>query len=157
MSSTIYLTQEGYDKLNAELEQLKKRRRELADKIEEARQEGDLSENAEYHAARELQGQCQAKISDLEDKLGRSQIMSGDDIDTSKVRIGVKVTLLDEEIDDEFSYTIMSDEEADIDNDEIGINSPLAQAMLGKTEGETFEFEAPRGTFEYKILKISMP
>lgn len=157
MSNTIYLTQEGCDRLNEELDQLKRRRRELSDVIENARQEGDLSENAEYHAARELQGHCQAKISDLEDKLGRSQIISSTDIDTSKVRIGVKVTLLDEDIDDEFFYTIMSDEEANIDNDEIGISSPLVQAMLGKAAGETFEFQAPRGVFEYKIVSISLP
>lgn len=153
----IYLTQEGYDKLAAELDDLKKKRRELSGKIEDARQEGDLSENAEYHAARELQGQTQAKIADLEDKLSRSEIISTENLDLTKVRIGVKVTLMDETIDDEFSYTIMSDEEADIDNDEIGVNSPLAQAMLGKEPGQTFEFQAPRGTFEYKIKEISAP
>lgn len=155
--SKVYLTQEGYDKLSQELADLKKRRRELSLKIEEARQEGDLSENAEYHAARELQGQCQAKIADLDDKLGRSEIMSTDNLDTSKVRIGVKVHLFDEAIDDEFSYTIMSDEEANIDDDEIGVNSPLAQAMLGKEKGDVVEFQAPRGIFEYKIIDITAP
>ena len=153
----VYLTQSGQDRLTEDLEDLKKKRRDLSHKIEEARQEGDLSENAEYHAARELQGHVQAKIVDLEDKLGRSEIIDTDNLDLSKVRIGVKVDLLDESIDDEFFYTIMSDAEANIDNDEIGIQSPLAQAMLGKEIGDTFKFQAPKGTFEYKIVKISLP
>jgi transcription elongation factor GreA len=153
----IYLTQDGYDKLNIELDDLKRRRREVAGKIEEARQEGDISENAEYHAQRELQGQIQAKIDLLEDKLGRAEIIKEGSIDLSRVRIGVKVKLMDIDMDEEVFYTIKSDEEADFDNDEIGINSPLAQAMLGKGKGETFDFQAPRGTYQFKILAISLP
>ena len=153
----IYLTAEGQDKMFKELAELKKRRQELSYKIEAARLEGDLSENAEYHAAKELQGHVQAKIADLEDKLGRAELMDTSNIDLSKVRIGVKVRLLDIELDDEISYTIMGDEEADIDKDEIGVGSPLSLAMLGKSVGEEFELKAPRGTFRYKILDITLP
>jgi len=153
----VYLSQEGYDKMNLELEDLKKRRREVAGKIEEARQEGDIGENAEYHAQREMQGHIQAKMDMLEDKLGRAEIIKEGNIDLSRVRLGVKVKLMDLGLKEEVFYTIKSDEEADFDNDEIGVNSPLAQAMLGKQKGDSFDFKAPRGAFKFKILAITLP
>ena len=154
----IYLTQEGYDKLFQELERLKKvKRREISKRIAEARAQGDLSENAEYDAAKEAQAQNEAKIAQLEAKLSQSQIISQDQISLDKVNIGVKVTLKDVGSGEEFSYTILSDEEADFDKDQIGINSPVAQGLLGKAKGDIAEIQAPRGVFKYKILAISLP
>ena len=154
----IYLTQEGYDKLFQELEDLKKiKRRDISKRIGEARAQGDLSENAEYDAAKEAQAQNEAKIAQLEDKLANSRIISQDQISLDKVNIGVKVTLQDLSTKEEFFYIILSDEEADFDKDQIGINSPVAQGLLGKAKGDTAEVHAPRGLFKYKILDISLP
>ncbi|MFC1515085.1 transcription elongation factor GreA [Candidatus Omnitrophota bacterium] len=155
---TIYLTQGGYDKLFEELELLKNvKRRELSKRIAEARAQGDLSENAEYDAAKEAQAQLEGKITQLETKLANSQILSHDQISLDKVNIGVKVSLKDLGSGDEFAYTILSDEEADYEHDQIGINSPVAQGLLGKAKGETAEIHAPRGLFKYKVLDISLP
>ena len=156
--SEIYLTQEGYDKLFQELEDLKKiKRRDISKRIGEARAQGDLSENAEYDAAKEAQAQNEAKVAQLEEKLANSRIITQDQISLDKVNIGVKVTLQDLSTKEEFSYTILSDEEADFDKDQIGINSPVAQGLLGKAKGETAEVHAPRGVFKYKVLDISLP
>ncbi|MBN2120905.1 MAG: transcription elongation factor GreA [Candidatus Omnitrophica bacterium] len=154
----IYLTQEGYDKLFQELEHLKKvKRRELSKRVAEARAQGDLSENAEYDAAKEAQALLERKVSELEEKLAKAQIISKDDISLDKVNIGVKVHLQDLETKEEFYYTILSDEEADFEKDQIGVNSPVAKGLLGKKKGEEAEIQAPRGIFRYKVLDISLP
>ena len=153
----IYLTQDGYDRLFQELEHLKKvERREISKRVAEARAQGDLSENAEYDAAKDAQAHLERKIGELEEKLAKSRIISKDEISIDKVNIGVKVRLKDIETGDEFSYTILSDEEADFEKDQIGINSPVAQGLLGKKKGETAEITAPRGILKYKILEISL-
>jgi len=154
----IYLTQEGYDNLYQELEHLKNvSRREISKKIAEARALGDLSENAEYHAAKETQGQIEAKISALEDKLSRAEIIKEEDISLDKVRIGVKVTLQDLNTQNQFFYVLTSDEEANYEENKIGINSPIAQALLGKERNTTVSVKVPAGTLTYKITNISLP
>ncbi len=154
----IYLTQAGYDKLFEELEHLKKnKRREISKKIEEARAQGDLSENAEYDAAKEEQGRLEARIAELETKLASSRIISPDSVNLDKVSIGTKVDLEDLDSGNKFSYTILSDEEADFDKSQIGVNSPIAQGLLGKEKGQTVSIDVPRGTIRYKIITISLP
>jgi len=158
MDNKIYLTQEGYDKLFQELEYLKNvRRKEISQRIGEARLLGDLSENAEYDAAKEEQAQIEKRIAELEEKLAQAEIIKENDINTDKVAIGLKVKLKDLENGDEFSYTLLSNEEADFEKNEIGISSPIAQALLGKSEGEEVEIQVPRGKLHYKIIKISLP
>ena len=154
----VYLTQNGYDRLIQELDHLKQvKRRELSRRIAEARAMGDLSENAEYDAAKEAQAHLEKKIVELDMKLSQAKIISEDQISTDKVAIGVKVDLLDLETSEEFCYIILSDEEADLEKDQIGINSPVAQTLLGKEKGDTVEVSAPSGIFKYKILNISLP
>lgn len=154
----IYLTPQGYDKLFQELEHLKKvKRKELSKRIEEARAMGDLSENAEYDAAKEAQAQLERKIMQLEDKLARAKIINKADVSCDVVNIGVKVLLKDLNTQEEFSYIILSDEEADFDKDQIGINSPVAQGLLGKKKNQSAEINVPRGTVKYKILDIQLP
>ena len=154
----VYLTKEGYDKLFQELEYLKKvKRKELSKRIEEARALGDLSENAEYDAAKEAQLNLERKISELENKLSRAVIISSKDINLEKVSIATKVMLKDLESGEEFFYTILSDEEADFEKNEIGISSPVAQALLGKKKDDIVEINVPRGTLKYKILDICLP
>jgi len=152
------LTREGYEKLIQELDSLKRvKRRQLSKRISEARSLGDLSENAEYEAAKEAQAQLERKIMDLELKLSKARIISQDQIRTDKVNIGVKVYLEDLDNHEEFHYIILSDEEADFEKDQIGINSPVAQALLGKEKGDAVEVKAPRGMLRYRILDISLP
>ena len=154
----IYLSQEGYDKLFQELEHLKKvERRRISKRIGEARAMGDLSENAEYDAAKDAQARLEKKIAQLEDKLARAKILSKDDISLEMVNIGVRVSLEDLETHEKFYYTILSDEEADFDKDEIGISSPVAQALLGKQKNQSVEIQVPRGILKYRILDISLP
>ena len=154
----VYLTHEGYEKFIQELEYLKKvKRKEISKRVAEARLMGDLAENAEYDAAKEAQALLEQKIMDLETKLSMAKIISFDQISTDNVRIGVKVYLQDLVTSEEFYYTILSDEEADSEKDQIGINSPVAQALLGKKKGDAFEVKVPRGILRYKILGISLP
>lgn len=154
----IYLTPQGYDKLFQELEHLKKvKRKQLSKRIEEARLMGDLSENAEYDAAKEAQAQLERKIMQLEDKLSRAKIISKDDVSLDVVNIGAKVLLKDLNTQEQFAYTILSDEEADFDKNQIGINSPVAQGLLGKKKNQLVEINVPRGTLKYKILDIQLP
>jgi len=152
----VYLTNEGYQKLFEELEYLKKvKRKELAKRIEEARQLGDISENAEYDAAKEAQTQLEKRIAELESKLSRAKIISPIEGKPEKVIIGTKVSLKDLNSGEEFYYIILSDEEADFDKNQIGISSPVAQALLGKSKGDIVEIKAPSGILKYKILDIS--
>ncbi len=154
----IYLSQEGYDKLFQELEYLRNvKRKEISRRIGEARAMGDISENAEYDAAKEAQAQTEAKIAELEDKLSRAEIIKEEDISLDKVRVGVKVKIADLDKNMEFYYIITSDEEADYEKNKIGINSPVAKALLGKQKGEKVEINVPAGTLKYLIKDISLP
>ncbi|MEM8872242.1 MAG: transcription elongation factor GreA [Pseudomonadota bacterium] len=150
----IPLTKQGFAKLDAELKQLKSETRpNIIRAIAEAREHGDLSENAEYHAAREQQSHTEGRIAELEGILGRADV-----IDTSKmsgaIKFGATVRIVDEETDVEKSYQIVGEAEADIENGRLNIKSPLARALIGKEIGDSVEVKTPGGTKDYEILEI---
>ena len=155
MSGEIYLSKEGYAKLSEELERLKtKERRKISRAIGEARQQGDLSENAEYDAAKDAQAHNEARIVELESKLARARIIDDHDIPKDKIYIGASVILNDLDNDEEIKYTLVSAEEANYDEGKISIASPVGKALLGKKEGDEVTINVPAGALQYKILKI---
>jgi transcription elongation factor GreA len=147
------MLQMGYDKLNEQLRELKAERPLIVDAIEEARAHGDLSENAEYHAAKERQGQVEATIADLEDKLSRAQIIDPKTLSGDKVVFGATVTLLDED-DKPVKYQIVGQAEADAKLGMISYNSPLGRALISRQVGEEVEVSVPSGDKFYLINKI---
>jgi len=147
------MLQMGYDKLTAQLRELKIERPQIVDAIEEARAHGDLSENAEYHAAKERQGQVEATIADLEDKLSRSQVIDPKTLSGDKVVFGATVTLLDED-DKPVRYQIVGQAEADAKSGMISYSSPLGRALIGRQAGEEVEVSVPAGDKFYQIDKI---
>ncbi|GLV25184.1 transcription elongation factor GreA [Sphingobium sp. Cam5-1] len=147
------MLQMGYDKLNEQLRELKAERPLIVDAIEEARAHGDLSENAEYHAAKERQGQVEATIADLEDKLSRAQIIDPKSLSGDKVVFGATVTLLDED-DKPVRYQIVGQAEADAKLGMISYNSPLGRALISRQVGEEVEVSVPAGDKFYLIDKI---
>ena len=144
---------EGYEKLTAELKLLREERPRIVDAIEEARAHGDLSENAEYHAAKERQGQVEATIADLEDKVSRAQIIDPASLSGDKVIFGATVTLLDEE-DKPVRYQIVGPTEADAKSGRISYSSPLGRALIGKKVDDEIEVTVPSGERFYLIKKI---
>ncbi|HEU0045140.1 transcription elongation factor GreA [Sphingomonas sp.] len=147
------MLQEGYEKLTAELKRLKIERPLIVDAIEEARAHGDLSENAEYHAAKEQQGQNEATISDIEGKLSRAQIIDPKDLSGDKVVFGATVTLLDED-DKPLRYQIVSETEADASRGRISYNSPIGRALIGRRLDDEVEVTVPSGDRYYLVSKI---
>ena len=147
------MLQMGYDKLNTQLRELKAERPLIVDAIEEARAHGDLSENAEYHAAKERQGQVEATINDLEDKLSRAQIIDPATLSGNKIVFGATVTLLDED-EKPVKYQIVGQAEADAKAGMISYNSPLGRALIGRTVGEDVEVSVPSGDKFYSVEKI---
>lgn len=147
------MLQEGYEKLSAELKRLKTERPTIVDAIEEARAHGDLSENAEYHAAKERQGQVEASIADIEDKLSRAQIIDPKELSGDKVVFGATVTLLDED-DKPVKYQIVGQAEADANVGRISYNSPLGRALIGRKVDEEVEVTVPSGDKYYLVSKI---
>jgi transcription elongation factor GreA len=147
------MLQEGYDKLTADLRRLKEERPQIVDAIEEARAHGDLSENAEYHAAKERQGQIEASIADIEDKLSRAQIIDPRDLSGDKVVFGATVTLLDED-DKPIKYQIVGQTEADASKGRISYNSPIGRALIGRKVDEEVEVSVPAGDRYYLVSKI---
>jgi len=150
-----YLTQEKFTELTSELDHLKKnRRREIAEQLEYARSLGDLSENAEYQEARELQGATEGRIKQLENILATAQV-----IDTSKksneVHVGSKVTIMKVGEKDSREYEIVGSTEANMRERKISHMSPLGMAMMGKKKGDLFEFETPNGLVKYKVTRVS--
>jgi len=147
------MLQEGYEKLTADLRRLKDERPQIVDAIEEARAHGDLSENAEYHAAKERQGQIEASIADIEDKLSRAQIIDPTELSGDKVVFGATVTLLD---DDEkpVKYQIVGQTEADAKSGRISYNSPLGRALIGRKVDDEVEVSVPAGDRYYVVAKI---
>ncbi|MEM8773280.1 MAG: transcription elongation factor GreA [Pseudomonadota bacterium] len=144
---------EGYELLMADLKTLREERPLIVDAIEEARAHGDLSENAEYHAAKERQGQVEAQISDLEDKVSRAQIIDPTSLSGDKVIFGATVTLLDED-DKPVKYQIVGQTEADASKGRISYTSPIARAMIGKQVDEEIEVTVPSGDKFYLVEKI---
>jgi transcription elongation factor GreA len=155
MREPIYLTKDGVLKLEAEHKRLKfEERPKIVAEIKRARELGDLSENAEYDAAKEAQGHLERQIAEIGDKLSRVQVINVDDIPTDKVYLYAKVLVQDVNDDEEIEFNIVPPEETDVDNDVISIKSPIGVGLLGKGVGETAEIEVPAGTLKYKILKI---
>jgi transcription elongation factor GreA len=154
MGKNIYLTKEGYKNLLDELEKLKKRKPEISNEIGRARELGDLKENAEYHAAKEAMGHIVRRIAEIEDKIAHSQSIDDQNIEKDKVYIGATVKLKDLDENDEFSYTIVDPEEADVAKGKISVHSPVAQALLGKKKGEELKIDLPSGHMNVKILEI---
>jgi transcription elongation factor GreA len=155
MNGDIYLTREGYEKLLKELEFLKNvRRKELSKAVGEARAHGDISENAEYDAAKEEQALNEKRITELEEKLGRARILDDENIPKDEVLIGATVRLKDLHSEEELEYTLVSEIEADYSQGKISIASPVGQGLLGHKENEIVEIRTPAGVLRYKILKI---
>ncbi len=156
MDDKVLMTREGYEKLLKELEYLKTtKRREIADDIAKARAFGDLKENAEYDSAKNNQAFNEKRISDAENKLASVQFIDDTKIPKDQVFIGAKVLLKDLKNDDEFSYSIVPQDEADFDNGKLSVASPIAKGLLGLKVGETAEIKIPAGVLKYKVLKIS--
>lgn len=151
-----YLTQEGYDKLKAELDDLKTRgRSEIAAAIAEAREKGDLSENAEYDAAKNEQGLLELRISKLETLLLNSRVIDSSVMDSDKVYILSKVKMKNLQNNSIITYTLVAEQEANLKEGKISVKSPVGQALLGKSQGEVAEVKVPAGLLKFEILEIS--
>lgn len=156
MSDKIPMTKEGYEKFLKDLESLKTtKRREIADDIARARAFGDLRENAEYDAAKNSQALNEKRIFEMEEKLSRIVVINEADIPSDQVLIGATVLLKDLKNQDEFSYKIVTQDEANFDEGKLSATSPIAKGLLGKKEGEIAEIRIPAGILKYKVLKIS--
>ncbi len=152
----VPMTPNGYQKLQVELERLLKvdRPKNIKD-ISEARAHGDLSENAEYHAAKERQSFIEGKIQEIKTKLALAEVIDPSRINQSKVAFGAKVKVLDIEADEEYVFTLVGADESDVRNGKISINSPVGRSLLGKEVGDTAIIKAPARTMEYEILEIN--
>lgn len=157
MSKFQYYTQEGYDKLKKKLTDLKtKGRADISAQIAEARDKGDLSENAEYDAAKDAQGHMESEISKLETLMSTARILDESNIDTSKVSLMNKVTIKNLKNSMEMIYTLVQEEEANLKEGKISINSPFAKGLLGKKVGEKAEIQAPAGIVEVEVVAITV-
>tara|TARA_Y100000588_G_scaffold55924_1_gene53512 strand:- start:5143 stop:5616 length:474 start_codon:yes stop_codon:yes gene_type:complete len=156
MSNISYYTEEGLKKLRQELNTLKDiERPKISNAIAEARDKGDLSENAEYDAAKEAQGMLEMKISKLEETLAGARLIDESQLDTSKVLVLSKVKIKNMSNNMEMDYMIVADGEADLASGKISVNSPIGKGLLGKSVGDIAEIDVPSGTLKFKILKIS--
>jgi transcription elongation factor GreA len=154
--ANVYLTREGYEKLLRELEHFKTvRRRELSEAIGQARAMGDISENAEYDAAKDAQALNEKRIAELEEKLARAQIVDDAGISKDEVLFGATVTLKDLDTDEQLQYLLVSELEADYNQGKISVTSPVGEALLGHKENDIVEVKVPAGKLRYKILKIT--
>jgi transcription elongation factor GreA len=151
----VPMTIEGFKTLESELQRLKSEERpRIIQQIAEARAHGDLSENAEYHAAKEAQGFNEARVADLEDRLGRADVIDTSKLSGSTVKFGATVTLVDEDTEEKVKYKIVGDSEASVREGKISISSPIARALIGKSKNDTAEVTTPKGARSYQILKI---
>jgi transcription elongation factor GreA len=151
----VPMTVEGFKKLEVELHRLKvEERPRIIQQIADAREHGDLAENAEYHAAKEAQGLNEAKVAELEDKLGRAEVIDTSKLSGHTVKFGATVTLEDEDSRDKVKYMIVGEHEANVREGKISIASPIARALIGKVKGDSAEVTTPRGSRSYEILKI---
>lgn len=156
MAQVSYVTKEGLQKLKDELDQLKKvERPHISAQIAEARDKGDLSENAEYDAAKEAQGLLELRISKLENVVANSRVLDQSKLNTSTVQILNKVKIKNTRLDKTMEYIIVSEAEADLKSGKIAISTPIAKALLGKKVGDLIEVVAPVGKMEFEILEIS--
>ena len=149
------MTAEGYHALDEDLKRLKTLERPaVIAAISEAREHGDLSENAEYHAAKERQGWIEGQIADIEDRMARAQVIDVSKLSGSQVKFGATVSVVDEDTEDKARYQIVGEHEADVKLGKISIASPIARAMIGKEMGDVVEVPTPGGTKAYEILKV---
>lgn len=157
MSKLSYYTKEGLERLKNELNELRtKGRTDIAKQIAEARDKGDLSENAEYDAAKDAQGLLELKIAKLEEIVGNARVIDESSLDTSKVSILSKVKIRNKKNNMTVTYTLVSEEEADLKENRISIKSPIGQGLMGKKVGETAVVKAPAGTMEFEVMDISL-
>lgn len=154
MAEIFYVSRKKYEDLVNELKALKDVKAQLSQEIGEAAAQGDLKENAEYHAAKEKQAETLVRIQDLETKLRSAQITDDLAVDKSEARIGATVTIQDVAAGIEFTYTLVGSMDSNPDKGLLSVKSPLAGGVLGKKEGETFKVELPRGPKTYKLLKL---
>lgn len=151
----VPMTTEGFKLLEAELQRLKAEERpRIIQAIAEARSHGDLSENAEYHAAKEAQGLNEARVAELEDKISRAEIVDTSKLSGATIKFGATVTLVDEDTEEKVKYKIVGDLEADVKSGKISISSPIARALIGKSKGDTAEVTTPKGARSYEVLKV---
>lgn len=152
----IPVTKAGFEKLSEELKNLiKVKRPEIIQAIATAREHGDLSENAEYHAAKEQQSFIEGRIQELEAVTGRAQVIDPTTLSGETVKFGATVTIVDEETDEEETYQIVGDYESDMENGKLSISAPVARALIGKSEGDSVSVKTPKGTRDYEILKVA--
>src|SRR5579862_4356072 len=151
----VPMTGEGYTVLDDELKRLKTQERpSVIAAIAEARAHGDLSENAEYHAAKERQGWIEGRIAEIEDKMARAQVIDVSKLSGSHVKFGATVRVVDEDTEEEARYQIVGEHEADVKSGKISVTSPLARGMIGKEVGDVVEINTPAGVKAYEILKL---
>ena len=156
MSKVSYYTPEGLKRLRAELKQLKDVERVKASRaIAEARDKGDLSENAEYDAAKEAQGMLEMRIAKLEDALAGARVIDASQLDNSKVLVVSKVKIKNQTNGMEMNYTLVADGEADLASGKISVNSPIGKGLLGKVVGDVAEIQVPNGTMKFNIIEIT--
>lgn len=149
------MTAEGYAALDAELKRLKTEERpSVIQAIAEARAHGDLSENAEYHAAKERQAFIETRVAEIEDKIARSQVIDVSKLSGKQIKFGATVNLIDEDSGDKSKYKIVGEDEADVKAGKVSITSPIARALIGKEEGDVVEVMAPGGAKSYEIVKV---
>ena len=152
----IPMTADGFQRLEEELRHLKMNERPaVIRQIAEAREHGDLSENAEYHAARERQSFIEGRVGELEDKISRAEIIDVSKLSGKQVKFGATITVVDEDTDEKNSYQIVGPDEADIREKRLSITSPLARAVIGKKVGDTVEVTTPNGSKSYEIVKVA--
>lgn len=157
MSKYSYYTRDGLDKLRTELSELKtKGRADIARQIADARDKGDLSENAEYDAAKDAQGMLEAKIAQLEDLVSNARLLDENNIDISKVSILSKVTIKNKRNGSSVTYTLVSEEEADLKHGKISTLSPIGKGLLGKKKGDVAKIKTPAGEIELEIMDIGL-
>jgi len=149
------MTGEGYNALDEELKRLKTRERpSVIAAISEARLHGDLSENAEYHAAKERQGWIEGRIAEIEDKIARAQVIDVSRLSGSQIKFGATVTVIDEDTEESARYQVVGEHEADVKSGKISLTSPLSRAMIGKEVGDVVEVITPGGVKAYEIVKV---
>ncbi|HPE99031.1 MAG: transcription elongation factor GreA [Bacteroidales bacterium] len=155
MAKQTYITKEGLEKLKAELDQLMNvERPKISKQIAEARDKGDLSENAEYDAAKDAQGMLELKISQMQEIVSNSRIIDESKLDNSKARILSTVTIENKKTKQKMTYTLVPDQEADLKAGKLSVNSPIAQALLGKKVGDSADVKVPAGVISLKLLDI---
>jgi len=150
------MTADGYSRLQEEIKRLKSTERpQIIRAIAEARTHGDLSENAEYHAARERQSFIEGRLMELEDRIARAEVIDTTKLSGSVIKFGATVTLADEETDEEQTFMIVGEDEADVKGGKLSVASPLARALIGKGKGDSVEVSTPRGAKSYEVVTVA--